>query len=72
MSMMKRNKGEKKPFAFYLIIAMVIAVSILFVIWLPVPEPYATPLKTLLAMVLIIALSLLGIYIYTKQLRKGR
>ncbi len=70
MGMMRKRKGEKKPFAFYVIIVLAVIISILIVTWLPIPEPYTTPLKTLIVFILIIALAFLGIFLYARQFRR--
>lgn len=67
---MRRKRGEKKPLAFYVIIALSVVLSIAFVIWLPIPEPYTTPAKILVAMLLIVVFAFLGIFIYARKLRK--
>lgn len=65
MAAMKR-RGNKTPKIFYLIYAIAIVVAVLIAVALPV----ATPLKIMIGMLLVVAFSLGGVWIYARFIRK--
>lgn len=65
MAAMKR-RGNKIPKIFYAIYAIAIVLAIFIAVALPFPEP----LKIMIGMLLVVAFSLGGIWIYAKIIRK--
>lgn len=73
MSLMRmRKSGNKIPPAFWIIFAVVIVVSIAFVVWLPIDIPGLNTysIKVLLACGLILGLAFLFVWLYAKKFRK--
>lgn len=65
MAAMKRNRN-KTPKIFYLIYAIAMIIAVIIAVLLPL----VTPLKIMIGMLLVVALSFGGVWLYAKFLRK--
>ena len=65
MAAMKR-RGNKIPKIFYVIYLIAIVIAVIIAVALP----FKTPLKIMIGMLLVVAFSLGGVWIYAKIIRK--